>query len=57
MDKFKDYHFHYDNETKRWAAFKEKDKENYYSKDRSKQTGILYADSVNTLIDFIKDAQ
>jgi len=57
MDKFKDYHFHYNADTQMWAAYKEKDKDNYLSNDRSKQSGILYAKEVETLIDFIKDAQ
>lgn len=46
--------FHYNDYTKKWAAFKRDSKVEYFNnQDRSKQTGILYADDITTLFDFI----
>lgn len=55
MDKYKDWFFRYNGELNRWAAFKEKDRSKYESKNRAMQTGIIYGDKVGDLIEYIDE--
>lgn len=57
QNKLYNYLFHFSEYTQKWAAFPRDMKEAYFNigrnKDRSKEHGIIYANKVEDLIDFL----
>lgn len=55
MKELYDWLFHFNHHTGKWAAFKRDDREKYFNTghNRERENGILFADDLKDLINFI----
>lgn len=52
--KLYNYMFHFNHHTGRWAAFKREDQQRYFNNyERHAQTGIIYAERFEDIVDFL----